>query len=360
VAIAKIHGVRLVGVASAVPSVMREVAEAADVFGADEVQKISQSTGVQRRHLSAGALCASDLCYAAAKRVLEELSWDPASVNAVVFVSQTFDFPLPATSCTLQTRLGLSRDCAAFDVGLGCSGYVYGLWIAASLMSGSGLNRVLLLAGDTPNRWISPLDRSTALLFGDAGTAPYLEIDPSAPQITFCLGTDGTGWKNLVVPAGMCRRRPDATTAVRHKAEADNIRSAEELFMDGGEIFAFTLREVPPLIRNVMDAAGWAQPEVDAFVFHQANKFMLQFLAKTMKVPAAKMPLSLGEYGNTSCASIPLTINSELAEAATTRAMQLVLAGFGVGYSWAGCTISCKRIVAPPVLLVEESEAWQC
>jgi 3-oxoacyl-[acyl-carrier-protein] synthase-3 len=185
-------------------------------------------------------------------------------------------------------------------------------------------------------------------------------MDPSASPTTFCLGTDGTGWKNLVVPAGMCRRRPDAETAVRHQAEAGNIRSSEELFMDGGEIFAFTLREVPPLIRNVMNAAGWAQSEVDAFVFHQANKFMLQFLGKTLKVPEAKMPLSLTEYGNTSCASIPLTINSELAEAASTRSLKLVLAGFGVGYSWAGCTLCCKQIAAPPVLLVEESEAWQC
>jgi 3-oxoacyl-[acyl-carrier-protein] synthase-3 len=314
---------------------------------------------VKHRHLSAGKLCSSDLCFAAAKRLLGELKWEPSSVEVVIFVSQTFDFSLPASSCILQDRLGLSRDCAAFDIELGCSGYVYALWMASSLLAGSGIKRALVLAGDTLNHFISPQDRSTALLFGDAGTATALEWDEAAPPMSFCLGTDGSGWKNLIVPTGMCRWRRDSATNVRQLAEGKNVRSAEDLFMDGAEVFAFTLREVPPLIANVLNTSGWASAEVDHFVFHQANRFMLGFLGKTMKLPADKIPLSLEQYGNTSCASIPLTINAALAKSITQKSLKLILAGFGVGYSWGACALHCGPIVSPEVIQVEESEAWQ-
>jgi len=293
--------------------------------------------------------------------LLNDLNWDPNSVDALVFVSQTFDFPsIPATSCVLQMRLGLSKDCAAFDIALGCSGHVYGLWTVASLMAASGLSRVLLLAGDVVSRACSPLDRSTALLFGDAGSATALQADSSAPPITFSLGTDGSGWENLVIPAGGFRRPRNETTGIRQKAEGNNTRSAEDLFMDGAEIFDFTLQEVSPLVNKVLTAAEWNRDDVDYFVFHQANKFMLTFLAKNMKLPLAKVPFSIQDYGNTSSASIPVTINSILREAVSTRSLRLLLAGFGVGYSWAGCGLMCGPMVAPEIILVEESEAWRC
>jgi 3-oxoacyl-[acyl-carrier-protein] synthase III len=359
-ATSSIRGVRIAGLASAVPAMSRPVSEAAGVFGAEDVQKISQSIGVTTRHMSQGKLCSSDLCCAAAKRLLNQLDWAPDSVEAIVFVSQTPDFVLPATSCTLQSRLGFSKDCAAFDVGMGCSGYVYGLWIASSLVAASGLSRVLLLVGDTIPRLTSPLDRATALLFGDAGSTTALEKNGVGDPLTFSLGTDGSGAKNLIIPAGLCRHPHDEQSAIRQKAEGNNSRSSEDLFMDGAEIFAFTLREVPPLVSNLLEASGWARDEVDSFVFHQANKFMLTHLAKSMKLPLPKVPFSLEEYGNTSSASIPITINSELAEAIRTRPLKLLLAGFGVGYSWGACTVTCGPIVAPPVSQVDESEAWQC
>lgn len=360
-AVAKLQGVRLAGVASAVPAMSRPVADLAEAFGAEEVQKISQSTGVAQRHVSAGKLCTSDLCFAAARRLLTDLKWEPSSVEALVFVSQTFDFPcVPATSCVLQMRLGLPNTCAAFDVALGCSGHVYGLWVAASLMAASGLSRALLLAGDVASRTCSPLDRATALLFGDAGSATALERDPTAGPFVFSLGTDGTGWKNLIIPAGGGRQPRNETTAIRKTAEANNLRSAEDVFMDGAEIFAFTLREVPTLVDSVLAASGWKREEVDYFVFHQANKFMLTYLAKFMRLPLPKVPLSLQEYGNTSSASIPLTINSKLAEVVRSRSVRLLLGGFGVGYSWAGCSLQCGPIAAPEVIMVEETEAWQC
>ena len=359
----KIQGVRIAGIASAVPNTVRAIADVADQFGAAEVQKIIKSTGVERRHVAAPKLCCSDLCYAAAKRLLDDLKWDPRTVDAIVFVSQSSDFPcVPATSCILQMRLGLPKSCAAFDVALGCSGHVYGLWLGASLIAGAKLSRVLVLAGDVSARTVSPLDRSTALLFGDAGSATALEKNDTAEPLSFTLGTDGTGWKHLIIPTGIqpSRHPRDETTPIRQKVEANNLRSQEDLFMDGAEVFAFTLREVPSLISNVLEASGWSRDEVDYFVFHQANKFMLTHLAKSMKLPLPKVPFSLKEYGNTSSASIPITINSELGEAIRTRPLKLLMAGFGVGYSWGACAATCGPIVAPPVILVDESEAWQC
>jgi len=357
-----IHGVRIAGIASAVPSTVRLVSDMANVFGEEEVKKISQSTGVEKRHVAGGGLRCSDLMFAAAKKLLADLKWEPESVEALILVSQSCDFPLPATSCILQMRLGLSKSCAAFDVGLGCSGYVYGLWIASTLMAASGLSRVLLLSGDQSTCMSSPRDRATALLFGDAGTATALQRDDAAAPITFFLGTDGRGWNKLIFPSGLqfSRHPRDASTAERKQDKNDNWRSAEELYMDGAEIFAFTLREVSPMFASVLAAAGWNREDVDYFVLHQANKFMLTHLAKSMKLPLDKIPLSLQEYGNTSSGSIPLTINARLREPLASQTRRLLFAGFGVGYSWGACTLTCGPIVAPPVIEVDDSEAWQC
>jgi 3-oxoacyl-[acyl-carrier-protein] synthase III len=357
---ARVEKVRLAGIATAVPDSIREVAEFGNIFGNEEIQKISKSTGVERRAVGE-KLCCSDLCFEAAKRLLSELNWQPDTIDGLIFVSQSFDFPLPATSCILQMRLGLPKSCAAFDIALGCSGYVYGLWVATSLIASGGLKRVILMVGDV-HRGVSPLDRSTALLFGDAGTATALEANEFASEINFCLGTDGNGWMNLIVPSGFqsSRRPRDESTRIRKKAEANNIRSQEDLFMDGAEIFSFTINEVPPLISETLSCAGWKKEEVDYFIFHQANKFMLTHIAKAMELPLEKVPLSLKDYGNTSSASIPVTINAELGNMVTSNEVKMLLAGFGVGYSWGACTVKCGPIISPSILRINEAEAWKC
>jgi len=327
-----IVGAGIRGVASAVPQRTEGLAELAAAFGDADTRKLLANTGVQTRHVGRPDQCASDLGCAAAQTLLQELHWDPASVDALLFVSQTFDYLLPATSCCLHGRLGLSKNCAAFDVGLGCSGYVYGLWIAASLMK-SGLKRILLLAGDTIPKAVAALDRSAKPLFGEAGTATALEADPEA-LLHFSLGTDGPGWPHLIIPAGAFRKRPDAETRMPMQAQDGNIRSAEDLSMNGAEIFTFTIREVPPLLNRILAQSGFKREEVDYFVFHQANKFMLDYLAKRMALPSQKVPLSLGEFGNTSSASIPLTLQHCLRSELSQKPTKLVMAGFGVGLSW--------------------------
>lgn len=352
-ATSKISGARVVGLASAVPQPVGTVAQAFSVFGEAETLKISESTGVRRWHVAPPGVCASDLCSAAAERLLEELNWARDSIEGLIFVSQTPDYFLPASSCSLHGRLRLSKHCAAFDVNLGCSGYLYGLWLASQLIQTRTARRVLLLVGDTIRRFVSPQDRSVALLFGDAGTATALEADENTPPISFSLGTDGSGQGNLMVRAGGVRHPRTDATGKRTAQDDGSARSDEDLYMNGAEVFTFTLREVPPLFKSILSLAGWSWDDVDAVVMHQANRFMLEFLAKRMRLPLEKVILDLENRGNTSSASIPLAITDALAPQLKVRSLRMILAGFGVGYSWGAAALICGPMVVPDLVFVE-------
>ncbi len=347
-----VNGTRIVGIASALPVAVEPVAAYEDRFGAEAVGKISSSTGVRSRHV-AGTICTSDLCAAAAEQLLDGCSVQADTIDTIIFVTQTPDYVLPATACILQHRLGVPVSAAAFDVNLGCSGYVYGLWLAASLISGGGARRVLLLVGDTINRVVSSEDRSVALLFGDAGTATLLEADEQAEPLLFVLGTDGSGEKNLIVPHGGFRHRADNASFLKIERESGNKRSESDLYMNGAEIFSFTLARVPAMVSAVMKAAKASMDDVDGFVFHQANRFMMKHLAKRMSIPEEKLVVGLEHYGNTSSASIPLALCTEMAGRLRTSSSRLLLAGFGVGYSWAGCIASLDKLTIPEITYVQ-------
>jgi 3-oxoacyl-[acyl-carrier-protein] synthase-3 len=221
------------------------------------------------------------------------------------------------------------------------------------MAASTGVKRALLLTGDTSVRTISPDDRSAALLFGDAGTATAIERDETAPPAYFCVGSDGTGAEHLMIKAGQFRNPSTAETSVRTQREGTNIRSDEDLFMNGAEVFTFTLREVPGLLKTVMGSAGWTMADTDAFVMHQANQFMLTHLAKFVKIPREKLVLELADYGNTSSASIPLAMGvSPICRPLQERQLKLIVAGFGVGFSWGAAAITCGPIVLPPPVLV--------
>jgi 3-oxoacyl-[acyl-carrier-protein] synthase-3 len=337
--------------ASAVPAEMRTVADVAAVFGQADADKLTENNGVKQRFVvPSGDMTTSDLCNAAARQLFEADNIDPATVEGLIFVSQTPDYVLPATACGLQHRLSIPTSCAAFDVNLGCSGFVYGLSMAAAFVASGAMKRVLVCAGDTSSRLVAPEDRSTATLFGDAGTATIVEHDPSAKPMHFVLGSDGKGAEHLIIPAGGSRKPRSEGTAARTEREGGNIRSDEDLYMNGPEIFIFTLKEVPRLVSTTLERAGWKAEEVDAYVFHQANRFMLQHLAKKMKLPTDKVVLALEEYGNTSSASIPLAINARMRGSADAKPMKLMFAGFGVGYSWGSMAQESAPMVLPPVL----------
>lgn len=356
-----IHNVRIAGISSAVPNQHAGMDGSIAAFGASEVEKILSSTGIRRRRVaeqSRSKMCVSDLCSVAARTLLQHLGWDGGSIDALIFISQGPDYPLPATACILQARLGLPTTCAALDVNLGCSGYIYGLWLAGSMIASRTVRRALVMVGDIFS-FASPLDRATALLFGDAGAVTALEFSEHAEPMWFTLGTDGRGYKNLIVPAGGSRIPRNEQTGIRNEAEKKNVRSLEDVFMDGGEVFAFTLREVPGMVQSVLRQANWQVEDTDGFVFHQANQFILNHLAKRMKIPPNKVSISLDEYGNTSSASIPLTITHCLRTEIGTGPMNLVMAGFGVGLSWGAVALRCGPIVAPPVIEVDCSAVME-
>lgn len=329
--IANVSGSRIAGVVSCIPPKRIENEHFVDQFG-DKAAEVTKMTGVQTRYWVENGETTSDLCEKAAVRLMQCLSWDPETVDGIIFVSQTPDYRLPATGCSLQARLGLRSGVLAFDVGLGCSGYPYGLWLAMNAISSGAAKRILLAVGDTSSLLVDPSDRATALLFGDAGTVTAIEAAPGSGEVaTFVLGSDGKGACNLIVPEGAFR-----AAIAEGKLEG---RLLDKLYMDGGEIFNFTLKAVPGLIAATAEAAGRGLEEYDSFLLHQANAFMIRHLAKKAKLPPEKVPINIDRYGNTSSATIPLLMTTDIAEALKAGAQRLGMFGFGVGYSWASASI---------------------
>ncbi|WP_323119388.1 ketoacyl-ACP synthase III [Burkholderia alba] len=328
------RGARIAGIVSAVPE--REIGNDAFVarFGADPVRDVVKMIGVERRRWAGAQQTTGDLCRAAGRRLLDGLGWRPDSVDALLFVSQTPDYRLPGTAFVLQRDWGLPSACIALDVNLGCSGYPQALWLGMNLIQSGAARRVLLAVGDTISKLVDPDDRATSLLFGDAGTVTALEAGGPDDVARFIIGANGHGAHNLIVPSGACK---DYDTAADPRMAG---KSATHLFMDGGEIFNFTLQGIAPLVARTLAYAGRTTDGYDAFLFHQANQFMLKHLAKKAGLPAGRVPSNIGRYGNTSCASIPLLMTTELPAALAERALDLAMFGFGVGYSWASASLA--------------------
>lgn len=347
-----IQHVNLAGIATTVPKAKKTVDDLSPVFGKDESLKISSYVGVKNRRTSDGHFVVSDLFYRSADALLTALGWERYSVDLVVVVSQTHDYYLPATACLLQERLGLSKNTAAFDVSLGCSGYIYGLATVGAMLQSGLIKRGLLMVGDLISQRVSPNDRSTAPLFGDAASVTALEYRPDASPLYFVLGTDGKGAKNLIIPAGGFRQPSNPQTAIPVADEDGNIRSANDLYMNGPEIFSFTIREVPSMLRQVLDLSQTSLEQLDAIVLHQANQFMLDYLIKRMKLPRNKTTIAMEDFGNTSSASVPLAMTSSLRGSLSSGLQRLLLAGFGVGYSWGAAVVNTDCLVMPELIEV--------
>lgn len=313
-------------------------------FGESAVADVVKMIGVHTRHQAGENQTSADLCQAAADCLLAELGWGRDSVDALIFISQTPDYRLPATACALQARLGLKNGCAAFDVNLGCSGYVYGLWLASRLLDGQAVKRVLLLAGDTISKTVNPQDRATALLFGDAGSATALEFDDHAPHAHFILGTDGAGEKNLIIAHGAYKRYDGSDARLEGRDPAC-------LYMDGGEIFNFTLKRVPQLVADLVALSCRGKEDIDLFLFHQANTFMLKHIVKKSKIAAERAPINMDRYGNTSIASIPLLMAEQLPSSGTARSV-VAMVGFGVGYSWSAALLDTAPLAVNRIIEV--------
>lgn len=342
------NDVGIAGISASVPKNISKNIELVDIIPAEEIEKTINSIGIIEKRFVDSDTCASDLCFYAAEKLFSEMNIDKSTIDVLIFMSQTSDYKIPATAPILQHRLGLSKNTAAFDVGLACSGYVYSLSIAFAFASLPGINRVLLLDGETFTKIVNRRDKVNAPLYGDAGTATIIEKGEFGTSY-FSLNSDGSGFEAIKINAGGSRNISTAENLIEKTDKEGNLRSDHQIYMDGGEVFNFTMREVPRSIKNLLEYSNTNMESIDYMVFHQANKFMTDFFSKKLKLPVSKVPYCLDKFGNTSSSSIPLTISSELHSVLKNNNKKIMMCGFGAGLSWGSAILSLNKCNIVPV-----------
>jgi len=342
--------VKVAGVSVVAPADTVSLADEAEYYGGDKrkLARITDMIGLDKRRLAPEGITPSDLCIQAAERLFAEMDIDKNTIDALVFVTQSPDYPVPATAFVQQNVLDLPKTCAVFDVNLGCSGYVYGLWMAGCMIESRACSRVLLMAGDGAFRLLPPANRIITPLFGDAGSATLLEFAENATPLSFSLYSDGSGYEALIRPGGGARipELPDsAYSSVYHSVVHDSngtpwtVGGFGNTYMDGMAVLEFTMTTVPPHILDHMTRLGVTPDDIDWLVLHQGNKQIVQNIAEQTGFPLEKTPWqSLLRYGNQAVASIPGVICDQLKSACGTgNRLNLMLCGFGIGLSWASC-----------------------
>lgn len=338
-ALLKTKGVRIAGFSACVPKNIVSKAETVSSVDYDASEFI-EKTGIKEVRVS-DEFTASDLCLAAGERLLADLNWDKADIGAVFFVSQHPDYILPATSCILQDKMGFSKECYAMDISLGCSGWVYGLNVAASVLAGNGIKKALLMCGDARKRALCDFDP----LFGFAGTVTALEFTGDGEDImNFHVGTDGSGYDAIIIPDGGSRN-PASTKSFEMEEVDGKMMHRMQTHMKGMDVFSFAISTAPKSIKKLMEAEGKAVSDYDYFVLHQANSMINEMIRKKIKADTEKVPYSLHEFGNTSMASIPLTIVTQLKGKIENTLTRFIACGFGVGLSWGTVSFHTKNIV---------------
>lgn len=336
------HDVGITAVSACVPKNIISNYELGHLIPPEEIEKTINSIGIKEKRFVDKDVCSSDLCYRAAEQLIQDNHLDRTSIDALIFISQTSDYRQPATAPSLQNRLELPQTVMAFDVNLACSGYVYGLSIAYSFCSQKGINKVLLLVGETMSKTISQKDKVTAPLFGDAGTATLIEKVEGYTSF-FSLNSDGSGSDILKMPFGGYRNLSCEGGLLEIPDSDGNLLSGEHLHMKGMDVFNFGLRVVPKDIKYLLSTAEVSIADIDILLFHQANRFMTDFFAKKLNIPLEKVPYCLEKFGNTSSASIPLTIVTQLKVSNFVNKEKVVMSGFGAGLSWASSLLSLTR-----------------
>ena len=333
---------RIAAIATHVPERVLGNDELAALFPSWPADKIFAKTGIKERRIAADGETAADLAFEAARKLFASGAAVPDEIDFLIFCSQASDYVLPTTACLLQSRLGLPRHIGALDVNLGCSGFVYCLSLAAGLVAAGAASRILLLTADTYSKYINDRDKSVRTLFGDGAAATLIcaaEDTGSARIGPFLFGTDGTGARDLIVETGAFRRPRCAESGLESEDASGNIRSADNLYMDGARVMSFTLKEVPKAYHDLLELSGIGEDDYDHLVLHQANRFMLDALQKKMAVADAKFPRHFKNIGNTVSSTIPFVLAKLMETGQTPPGTRALVIGFGVGLSWAGASI---------------------
>lgn len=350
--------IKIDGISCCVPESYKKTEEWKTVFGEEKVDKFQEISGVNQLHIAIENQTASDLSYLAAERLLKHKSVDRDEIGVLIFVSETPDYKLPSTAFVLQKRLQLSKNCVCFDVNLGCSGFVFGLNIVASLLNSMNIKKGLLLFGDTLSKKISPQDRSVCMLVGDAGGAVLLTKTDYTHRLQIAMQSDGNNYHLVGIPAGGSRYPHESKE--RRVVEDGNIRSLYDFYMDGANVFFFSTFDMVKFFQKYMQENEKQSEDYDALIMHQANKYIINTFTKKIKFPAEKVPVSIHKFGNTVGSCIPLTLSDHYAE--LNEEKNFLMFGFGIGMSWGivDTVIDCRDIF--PVMYSDEyykEDVWR-
>lgn len=352
----KFKGIGISAIAGAVPKHVIKNLEYTEFFPEEQVKEVVAKVGVYERRFADAATCSSDLCFAAAQKLLIDNDIDRSEIDLLVFISQTQDYRMPATACTLQHRLGLNNSCIAFDVNLGCSAFIYGMSVVYSMMQTGAIRKALILDGETRSKVYGPRDRRSAFIFGDGGVAALVERSERFGETTLSLNTDGSRADLIMIKAGGYRHMSTPETLKERVVDQyGNMRSEEQGYMKGGDVFNFVIREIPRDIKRTIAEAGITTNDIDFFCFHQANNFINSYIAKKMKLDMDKIPHTIEKFGNTSSVSVPLTIVSEL-KGKMEGQKRLMMSAFGVGMTWATGVVSFCDTRISDVVEVENGQ----
>ena len=341
-AMATLRNVRIRGLACCVP---KSQLSNLDFFEEkrSERERLVRNIGIHTRRICLPWQYFSDLAKIAAETLLDAIGWKKEEVDALIVVTQSPDYPIPATAIIIQDRMKLPITTIAYDINLGCSGYPFGIYTVGSMLSSGGIKKALLLVGDKCARLSDPL-------FSDCGTATALEFDPGAPPIHFDMNSDGSGYRAIILPVGGHREPVDVHHLIKHRGEDGELRRDIDLVLDGTAVLNFSTQRVPPAIKSLCEYASTPIESIDYFVLHQANRMINETIRKKLQLPAEKFPSTLYDFGNTSSASVPLTMTVCLREALASGPKTVLMSGFGIGLSWGSCIVRTEGIVMPELV----------
>jgi 3-oxoacyl-[acyl-carrier-protein] synthase-3 len=341
---ATIRNVRYAGMATCVPKRVLSNIDDCPPQIRQARERVVRNIGIETRRICSEWQFFSDLAFDATEKLLEELKWERDEIDALIVVTQSPDYPIPSTAIILQDRLQLKQTTIAFDINLGCSAYAFGLHVLGSMISAGGIKKGLLLVGDKSGSVLDPL-------FSDAGTATALEYDPDAPPMYFDLNSDGSGYQAIMLPVGGHREPYGVQHMVPVKDEDGIWRSPAALVLDGPAVLSFSTQRIPPAVRNLLEYAGVSSEQVDYFIFHQANRMINETIRKKLGLPVEKVPSTLHDFGNTSGASLPVTMTARIRESLLEGRKKVLLSGFGIGLSWGSCIVDIENAVFPEMIV---------
>lgn len=337
--------VRIVGMSACVPTYIEENLTLPIFSSPKEAEKIIASTGIERHRVVEENVTASDLSLKAVEVLLKDLGWESNDIDCLFYVCTSRDFIAPQTACILQDKMGLRNDCFVMDLPLGCSGWIYGMSVIASVMSHGTFKKGLLIASETNTRNRSKNDRTVRPLFGDAATVTALSFDVSAPKMNFMFGVDGSGYQAVWTKYGGMRFPADEESVIEVEVEPYIRRKGIDMIVNGMDVFAFAIKRPPQALREMMDEFDLKVENIDFLLLHQANKFIDEKIRKSLKFPSEKVPYCLEEFGNVTSASIPLTMITRCAYPLEKTKCHFLACGFGVGLAWATMNFETENVI---------------